>query len=276
MSLCRAVVNTEDLLGEGPVYRPSEDAIYWTDIDSKRLQRWSFATKNLDQWHLPEKIGSFGWQGEKLLLAMETGFFYYDLAARSLDKVFSLPPTPGIRSNDGKCDAQGRFWVGTMHVDADQYIGEMYRFDAPGKCKVMFDGIRCPNSLTWSPDGTTMYFADSFDKKIFCYSFDPATGEIGERRVFADTSHREGLPDGATVDANGYLWSARCAGYALIRYAPDGTEDRIIELPVKYPTSCAFGASDKVLYVTTGIFDISDEERKSKQPLAGALLEVEI
>jgi sugar lactone lactonase YvrE len=276
MPVCRAVVNTEDFLGEGPVYRPAENAIYWTDIDTKRLHRWNFAAKKLDQWNLPEKIGSFGWQGDRLLLAMETGFFYFDLQSGSLDKVFSLPSTPGIRSNDGKSDPRGRFWVGTMHVDANDYIGAMYRFDPSGECKVMFGGIRCPNSLAWSPDGTTMYFADSFDLKIYAYPFDPETGEIGERRVFADTSHREGAPDGATVDAQGYLWSARCGGYALIRYSPDGTEDRVIQLPVKYPTSCTFGDSDRVLYVTTGIFDVSEEERASTQPLAGALLEVEI
>lgn len=276
MTTCRALVQTEDLLGEGPVYRPDEDAVYWTDIDRKLLQRWRLAEERLDEWTLPEKIGSFGWQADRLVLAMETGLFHYDPASGALDRIFALPQLPGIRSNDGKCDPQGRFWVGTMHVDAKERIGSMYRLDPSGECTVMFGDIQCPNSLAWSPDAKTMYFADSFDYKIYAYPFDPETGALGERRVFADTSAHAGVPDGATVDSEGYLWSAQCGGHALIRYAPDGTEDRVLPLPVQYPTSCTFGSSERHLYVTTAIFNLSVEERQTSQPFAGALLEVEI
>lgn len=210
------------------------------------------------------------------MLAMETGLFQYDLETLSLNKIFHLPHGQGMRCNDGKCDPQGRFWVGTLHADAKERVGTMYRLDTSGVCTAMFGDLQCPNGLAWSPDSRTMYFADSFDCMIYAFPFDPETGTLGERRVFADTSAHAGVPDGATVDADGYLWSAQCGGYALIRYAPDGTEDRVVPLPVQYPTSCAFGSSRRHIYVTTAIANLNLEERQASQPLAGALLEVEI
>lgn len=276
MTNCRALVQTEDLLGEGPVYRQDEDSIYWTDIDGKCIQRWSFADQQLQQWDMPEKVGSFGFYGDNVLLAMETGFFRFDLETQSLEEHFHLPHGEGMRSNDGKSDALGRFWVGTMHISAEPSAGVFYRVDLDGSVTPMFNGIRCPNSLAWSLDSKTMYFADSMDKKIYAYPFDLQAGAIGERRVFADTSAYDGLPDGATVDADNYLWSAMCGGYSLIRYAPDGSVDRVVPLPVRYPTSCAFAGRPGKIYVTGGIFDLDEKAREASGFLDGALLEVDI
>ena len=179
-----------------------------------------------------------------------------------------------MRCNDGKCDRQGRFWVGTMGDMRRTPRGHLYRLDPQAGLRRVLDGLTIPNGLCWSPDGRTMYFTDSPTRLIWAFPYDPATGTPGERRVFAQVDG-SGVADGATVDAEGCLWSARHGGGRVTRYTPDGRIDREIALPVSQPSCCAFGGPDLgTLFVTTARNGLSADDL-AKQPLAGAVLALE-
>ena len=157
-----------------------------------------------------------------------------------------------------------------MHNVTRAPEGVLYRLD--GRTLVAkHSGICIPNSLAWSPDGRTMYFADSLRYTIFAYDYDPASGEMSGERVFA-TSSKPAFADGSTVDAEGYLWNAEFNGWRVVRYAPDGRVDRVIEVPTHRPTCCTFGGPDlDILYITTASQQMSADEL-ARQPLAGSLL----
>jgi sugar lactone lactonase YvrE len=177
---------------------------------------------------------------------------------------------PQTRFNDGKCDRNGRFWAGTMGTINGKPAGALYRFDADHSLHTMHHDISVSNGLGWSPDNRIMYYADSPTYNIYAYDFEPETGTMSNERVFAH--HKVGFPDGLTVDAEGYVWSARWDGWQVIRFAPDGSIDQVVEMPVQRPTSCVFGGSDlRQLYVTTATTGLSEADL-ARQPLAGSVL----
>jgi sugar lactone lactonase YvrE len=178
---------------------------------------------------------------------------------------------PQNRFNDGKVDRSGRVWAGTMNENGPEPTGSLYRLDPSGSIKRMATGFICANGLGWSPDNRTMYFTDSMIRTIWTYEFDPATGGLGERRVFATLAANEGLPDGLTVDSEGFVWSAVWDGWRVLRYAPDGTIERTIRMPVQRPSSCMFGGPDlKTLYITSACVELGWNALKNG-PLAGSL-----
>jgi len=276
METIQRIGNTLDVLGEGPVWDVQEQALYWVNIRGCAVRRFDWRTRRVDTWTLPEVVGSLAVRGGGgLLLALKSSLSYFDPAGGALQWV-SAPEGewPQMRFNDGKCDRQGRFWTGTMNDSTREPEGTLYRLDPARGCVAMQTGICIPNSLCWSPDGSVMYFADSPMRTIFAYPFDTATGELGERREFV-TVEPPAIPDGATVDAEGFVWSAHYDGWRVVRFAPDGRIDRVIELPVQRPTSVQFGGPDlDLLFVTTAMQKLSAEEL-AQQPLAGALLALE-
>jgi sugar lactone lactonase YvrE len=162
-----------------------------------------------------------------------------------------------------------------MSTVAREPAGALYRTDPGGRWQRMVDGITVPNSLAWSPDDRTMYFADTPHRVIWAYPFDAETGALGARRPFAEVPEGAGYPDGSTVDADGCLWNAHFDGWRLTRYAPDGRVDRVVPLPVQRPTSCAFGGPGLgVLYVTSARARLTEAEL-ARGPLAGGLLALE-
>lgn len=182
---------------------------------------------------------------------------------------------PDGRFNDGKCDALGRFWVGTMDKNVTEPIGELYRFDLQLKPTKMDNGFTISNGISWSPDNKTMYFADSPARKIYAYDFDLAQGAIANRRVFAAFDETPGRPDGCTVDSEGFIWSARVRGGRIDRYDPAGKIERSIVMPVSRPTSLVFGGpSMETLFVTTSTLTLTTEDL-TKQPYAGAIFAIE-
>jgi sugar lactone lactonase YvrE len=273
MQELRRVGATTDILGEGPVWDVQEQALYWVDIRRPALRRYLPASGDASTWPMPEMVGSLAVRKRGgVLLALRSALAFFDPATGTIERVAA--PEAHLaehRFNDGKCDRQGRFWAGTMHDVTRDPVGTLYRLDPARGCVAMEKGIRIPNSLCWSPDGATMYFADSLARTIFAYPFDPATGALGLRRVFA-TVEAPAIPDGATVDRDGFIWCAHYDGWRIVRFAPDGRIDRTIELPVQRPTSCQFGGPDLgTLYVTTALQKLSPEQLAA-QPLAGALL----
>lgn len=265
-----------DILGECPLWDEREQALWWIDIRRPAIRRLDVASGRIDTWAMPELIGSIAFADDgRLVVAMGDGVSLFDRTTGSLELLARLPVRiDGHRFNDGRCDRQGRFWVGTMHNLTRAPEGVLYRLEGRGELAPVLSGICIPNSLAWSPDGRTMYFADSLRYAIDAYDFDPAEGRMDGRRVFA-TTQPPGFPDGGTVDAEGFLWSAQFNAARVVRHAPDGRIDRVIELPVQRPTACVFGGPGlDVLYITTTSQNMTPEALDA-EPLAGALLALE-
>ena len=188
------------------------------------------------------------------------------------------------RVNDANCDSRGRIWTGTMvdnfqTIDGEpqevDFTGQLYRIGGDGTASIVDDGYGCPNTFAWSPDEKTMYCADSVSGWIYAYEFDLRKGRVGRRRQFyEDTAF--GIPDGSAMDTEGCLWNARWAGSAILRIKPDGTLDRVIEIPVSNVTDCAFGGVDLgTLFVTTARYGVSSSSL-SRQPMAGDVFAISV
>ena len=271
-------VACRNTLGEGPVWDATEDALYWVDIQEGLLQRFEPASGRLDRWVLPERVGALALRRDDgLVLALASGFATFEPETGALERL-AAPEAhlPGNRFNDGKCDARGRFWAGTMHEEARHLTGALYRLDPGGACHAIETGIGISNSLAWSPDDSTFYFADTLRGTIFAYDFDVDAGTLSNRRTFAEAGAAPGAPDGSTVDAEGFLWNARWGGSCVVRYAPDGRIDRIVDLPVSNPTSCMFGGPGlRTLYVTSSVIGLTRAEL-ADQPWAGGVLALDV
>jgi sugar lactone lactonase YvrE len=262
-----------NILGEGPVWCDTEQALYWVDIRGQTLQHWHVASADYRVWTMPAPIGSFALRARRgAVVALKTGLAYFDLDTEALRPIIDPEADrPETRFNDGKCDRYGRFWAGTMDdAGESEPVGALYRLDPDGSLHKMRDQVIVSNGLGWSPDNRTMYYTDSSRQTIYAYDFELDTGRISGERVFArDTV---GFPDGLTVDADGCVWSAKWDGWKVVRYRPDGSIAQEIEMPVQRPTSCIFGGPDlQDLYVTTARFGISAPELE-RQPLAGSVL----
>ena len=262
-----------DILGESPLWDERAQVLYWVDIRRPAVRRLHAASGRVDTWPLPQIVGSIALtEDDRLLVAMGAEIALFDPATGGCETLATLPQhTEGHRFNDGRCDRQGRFFVGTMHNLTRAPEGTLYRLQGRGELVAVLHGLCIPNSLAWSPDGATMYFADSLTHRIDAYDFDVASGTPARARVFA-RSTPPGFPDGATVDADGFVWSAQFKASRVVRYAPDGRVDRVITLPVDKPTAVAFGGPDlRTLYITTASQQMTPDELAA-QPLAGALL----
>jgi len=202
-------------------------------------------------------------------VALRDGFFFFDLEtseALSLgDPEASLPFT---RFNDGKCDRKGRFWAGTMDEGFPNKRAALYRFNPDRTVSQMLSNIGISNGLGWSPDNKIFYYTDSADHAIYTYDFDYEEGAISNPRIFARTPDAY-VPDGLTVDREGFVWSANWDGWKVTRYTPGGMVDMEIPLPVQRPTSCTFGGEKMdQLFITSARIDL-DAATLEEQPLAG-------
>lgn len=265
----------DDVLGEGPVWCPKEQALYWVDILRALLQCWKPASGEYKCWQMPSHIGCFALREKgDAIAALRTGFVFVDFKNGEITPLHD--PEAGqndMRFNDGKCDRQGRFWAGTQEDKITQPRGTLYRFDSNGTCSQMRSQIFCSNGIGWSPDNRKMYFTDSVKREIYEYDFDAERGAISNERVFAKDS--DCVPDGLTVDAEGCVWSAKWDGWKVVRYTPDGKIAHEILMPVQRPTSCMFGGNDfSQLYVTSASVGL-DEKDLRKGPLAGSVFVIE-
>ena len=187
------------------------------------------------------------------ILALRDGFHSFDFASGEASRIVETHPGElRARMNDGKVDRQGRFVAGSMDFEESEPMGKLFRLDPDLSLHVLDSGIVCSNGPCWSPDGRTFYFADTGQKLIWAYAYDQATGAVRSRRRFTGFEDQRGLPDGATVDAEGYLWSCEVYSGRLIRFDPSGVVDRIVGLPVNSTTSLTFGGRDlDIAYVTS-------------------------
>lgn len=262
------VISVENEVGESPRWDPEEQAVYWLDIwSSPAVFRYHPATQEATRWTpgLPVTGQARRARGG-FVFAARTGLYLWDEHTGKSEFIHDPEAhNRPVRFNDGSADRQGRFWAGSTYAD-DQFRpeGSLYRLATDRSVTKLAGGLACSNGLGWSPDNKTMYVTAQFAYELLAFDFDPATGEIANRRSFATVPEAGGLPDGLTVDADGFVWSAQWGGWCLTRYDPDGKIERVVKLPVPNPTSCVFGGPDLTdLYVTTAWLLLTDADRKA-------------
>ena len=213
--------------------------------------------------------------GGGYVLAAGPGFLYVDPAGWVGELAQPEAGRTDVRMNDGACDPQGRFWAGTMAYDESPGMGALYRLELDGSCTRVLTGLTISNGIGWSPDGATMYLADSGTGRVEAFDFDSDSGDISRRRTLVHIEQPGVVPDGLTVDEDGGIWVALWGGGAIQRYAPDGSVLTTVRLPVERPTSCAFGGPDRAtLFVTTARAGL-DEAALARQPDAGHLFRID-
>lgn len=249
----RIIARTFDVLAECPVWHADSRLLYWVDIERGLLHCAEESGANVRTVHFPERIGSFAFRdGGGLVVALEHSLSLCETTGEVLREVFANPEPRGTtRFNDGKCDPAGRFWAGTLDLEFRKPLGSLYCLDGNLMARRALPDVCISNGLAWSPDGTQMYFADSLTRRVDRYAFDIAGGTLGERSAFVDTRVYSGVPDGATVSADGRYWLALYNGGCVLVVGPDGRVQDRIALPVARPTCCAFGGRDgRTLFVT--------------------------
>ena len=269
------VRHDKNLVGEGPAWNVAEQALYWVDIHAPAIQRLGFDGA-FRSYPMPRAVGSFVFrQGGGLIAGMKGGFCAVDLEAGSVEHIADPEPQhPANRLNDGKCDRRGRYWCGTLDANQAEPTGSIYRLDSDRTVHRMDTGFTVSNGMAFTPDDSRMYFSDSRGETVYTYDFDVAAGTIRNRQVFLSTRDMPGRIDGATCDAEGCYWGALVHDWAIVRFDPQGRLDRMIRLPIRHPTMCAFGGPNMdILYVTSASTWMTEQEAPS-QPLAGALFAI--
>ena len=250
------VVDVKTTLGEGPLWDVEQQGLYWVDSIDGRVFQSTADGRELRAWDVGSKIGSMALRrnGDHALVALQTGIHDLDLQSGALELLHAPErDLPRNRLNDGKVDRAGRFLFGSMDMLEEQKSGRLYRLDLDLSLHVIDEGITVSNGPCWSPDGKLFYFSDTWTGEVWKYDYDVLTGSAVNRRRFAPVDRSGGgAADGATVDADGYLWQALVYAGKLVRYAPDGNVDRIIDMPVAKVTSVMFGGPElDILFVTS-------------------------
>ncbi|WP_345121860.1 SMP-30/gluconolactonase/LRE family protein [Dactylosporangium darangshiense] len=264
-------------LGESAVWDDRAARLHWVDITAGLVHTLDWAggpTRTID---VGDMVGSVALREDGgLVMALRHAVAYLDPDAGWCEVVAAVEADrPGNRCNDGAVDPAGRFWFGTMDLAETDPTGSFYCLSPGGTPTAVFDGIICSNGPAWSPDGRTMYHVDSTRQVVRAHPFDPDTGEAGPGSVFVDDTGTGWYPDGVTVDAEGYVWNCKWAGGRIVRYAPDGTVDRELLLPVPRPTRCAFIGPDlALLAVTSARMGLTDAELAAA-PLSGQVLVID-
>lgn len=266
MSEIEHLLPVQNELGEGPLWNVEEQTLYWIDFEGACYHTLHPQSGTHNTFKVGERISALAFcEGGRLLLALESGLYFHDPASGG--KSFIGKPEPGrpeIRFNDAAIDRQGRLWIGMLGAS---FSNGLYRLDPDGSMHRMDTGFDISNGIAWSPDNRTLYFADSTPCKIYAYDFDIETGTIANRRVFVDSSGQPGVPDGLTVDSEGFVWSARWGGSCIERYDPAGRLERRITMPVHCPSSVTFGGPDlSELYVTSARVGVPAELRGRPSP----------
>ena len=257
------------VVGEGPLWHPDEQAVYWVDIPQGRLFRYDPASGDHSQiFESPQQIGGVAIQEDSsLLLFMERGAIAVLRNGGNLDYIIpEIPAERQTRFNDVCADPAGRVFCGTM--PAPDHPGSLYRLDTDGSYTQILTGIGISNGIGFTPDRKRMYYTDSPTHNIYIFDYDIATGEISNQQIFVHTGESDGIPDGMTVDAEGCVWSARWDGSSLVRYSPQGEQERRIWFPARKVSSVIFGGADYTdMYITTA----GGKDKPAEGPGAGCL-----
>jgi L-arabinonolactonase len=242
------------IIGEGPVWDVAEQALYFIDILGKKVLRFDPVSGETRDWAVPDVIGSMALRaGGGAVVALATGVHTLDFDSGACAMLAtSSDLNEMVQLADGKVDRRGRFIVGSSDRAMEQARGKLYVLEGDATLREIDSGIIIANGPCWSPDNSILYHSDSIRNTVFAYDYDIETGTAANRREFASTAELGGIPDGATIDADGCMWMAICEGQKVVQFRPDGALERVIDMPVKCPASVMFGgpALDQ-LYVTS-------------------------
>ena len=241
-------------LGEGPLWDARANRLYWVDTYGPALHSVDADGGDMKTWPMPEHIGACALrENGGAIVALRSGFFELDLNTGDLTRIAETHPGElRPRFNDGKTDRQGRFIAGTMDYQEEGPVAKLFRLDTDLSVTTLDKDIICSNGPCFSPDGRTMYFADSFTKTIFAYDYDTETGDVVSRRIFASFAEFQGYPDGMTCDSDGCIWVAEVYSGRLVRFDPRGALDRVVGLPVFSTTSIMFGGPNlDIAFITS-------------------------
>ncbi len=260
-----------DTLGEGTLWSARENAVFWVDILAPALNRLSLADGSVTRWTMPEPIG---WVVERaqggMIAGFQSGFAELDLDPLAIRPIGDPEPDlPGNRMNDGKADATGAIWAGTMDMAQEQDSGSLYRLQSDKSWTQMDTGYGITNGPAFSPDGAVLYHTDTAKRTVYRFARH-ADGTLGERTTFLRFDGADGYPDGMTVDAEGGVWIAHWGGSRVSRFRPDGRLDRAIALPARQITNIVFaGPKLDRMFVTSAAIDLPASDHD------GSLFEVD-
>ena len=276
----------KNLLGEGITWSADQENLYWLDVViPSKLFQLHLPTNKLSTFIMPEMVSSISIRSKKdLIIASQYGVYNYNLTSNNFTRLIETEPLLKFnRSNDGASDIKGRFWFGTMQNNLDEEgqdipitknSGSLYRLNTDLTLDKIESNLGIPNTFIWNPDNTKFYFTDSMEGIIYSYDFNEKSGEITNKTNFA--TFDRGIPDGSTMDSEGFVWNCRWGGSCVVRFDPLGRVDRVLEVPIANVTNCVFGGKDlKTLFITTARQGLSKEYVK-KNPYAGSLFAIDL
>jgi L-arabinonolactonase len=270
------VVDCRNILGECVLWDGAAQRLRWTDIEGKALWTLDPASGDARPTAMPDRVGSFALAGGgRLLLALARGLAFFDPLSGGTSPIAEVEAhLPQTRLNDGRCDREGRFVFGGFDEKGRQPVSAVYQLDEHGRVRTLLSNVAVANSICFSLDGRTMYFADTPQRLILAFDYDSAAARLTNERIFADLHGEPGSADGSVIDADGCLWNAQVRGGRIVRYRPDGWVDRVVEVPVPGVTCVGFGGPAlDILYATTMRRGMSADDL-ARLPEAGGLFAV--
>ena len=273
ITLTDSLIHCANILGEGPLWHPAEQKLYWIDIDLGLIQTLEPITAQRQTFNVGKKLGCYAFRQEGgLILATASGFAFWDAAGGTRQDLVSIyPPDSPLMMNDGRVDLAGRFWAGSKGPHG---MASLFRLDPDLRLQQILSGVTISNGIDWSPDGCWCYYTDSGENRLHRFRFDLENGTLSDRQVFFHPG--QGTPDGLTVDSAGNIWTALWDGWKVVQLSPEGDLMQEIELPVSRPTAVALGGSDlRTLFITSARADLSPADLAA-QPLAGDLFSVRV
>jgi sugar lactone lactonase YvrE len=274
MTEVRCLLEKRSVLGEGPIWRPRENSLYWIDLKAPAIYCFDVITRQNRQ--VPAALGKllggmvFARNGRMIIVDAEG---VHELSASGHRNLLINPESDQVGNafNDAKCDVKGRLWSGTGDIEEKRPSGSLYVIEGQRRIRRIDSAIICSNGPAFAPDGRRAYFTDSMAQEIYYYEIDLDTGLISERKSFYRTNPDAGQPDGMTVDSEGFLWCANWDGWSITRYAANGEVDRVLKVPVPRPTSVCFGGPRMDQLFITSASDGLTEEQLKEAPLSGSL-----
>ena len=272
----QTVLEHKCVLGEGPVWNEETQTIYWLDIPQNLIHSFDINQQKHRSFNVGEMVGCIAFREKGGLIAgLQNGIAFIDIENKKVEHIVNPQDDASIRFNDGKCDAAGRFWVGTMALSEEGNNGNLFVMETDLSVKKKIENVSISNGIAWNSNSTIMYYINTPTNYVFAFDYGIETGEINNQRIALDLTHENGFADGMTIDDEGMLWVAFYGGWRVARYNPANGELLMqIELPVENVSCCTFGGRElNDLYITTASQHMREEDLE-KQPLAGSLFVV--